>query len=54
MIGISALFSIIGRGGGEFKLPVLITYLTMLPNFDIATISLFCVGLDDSADLLFP
>lgn len=43
MIGISALFSIFGRGGGEFKLPVLITFLTMLPYFDIATISLFCI-----------
>jgi uncharacterized membrane protein YfcA len=43
MIGISALFSIFGRGGGEFKLPVLITVLTMLPYFDIATISLFCI-----------
>ncbi len=43
MMGISALFSIFGRGGGEFKLPVLITVLTMLPYFDIATISLFCI-----------
>lgn len=43
MIAISALFSIFGRGGGEFKLPVLITFLTMLPYFDIATISLFCI-----------
>ena len=43
MFGISALFSIFGRGGGEFKLPVLITVLTMLPYFDIATISLFCI-----------
>ena len=43
MVGISALFSIFGRGGGEFKLPVLITVLTMLPYFDIATISLFCI-----------
>ncbi len=40
---ISALFSIFGRGGGEFKLPVLITFLTMLPYFDIATVSLFAI-----------
>ena len=39
--GISLLFSIFGRGGGEFKLPFFVTFLTMLPFFDLATISLF-------------
>lgn len=39
--GISLIFSIFGRGGGEFKLPFFVTFLTMLPFFDLATISLF-------------
>jgi|GEM_PF-616114 len=38
---IPLVFSIFGRGGGEFKLPFFVTFLTMLPFFDLATISLF-------------
>lgn len=37
---VSLLFSMLGRGGGEFKLPILIAFLS-IPYFDLATISLF-------------
>jgi len=49
---ISLLFSVFGRGGGEFKLPVFVTFLTMLPFFDLATISLFCILLQGATMLV--
>ena len=45
MLFISGLFAIFGRGGGEFKLPVLITCLTMLPFQINAGISQFDIFL---------
>jgi uncharacterized membrane protein YfcA len=39
---IAFVFSMFGRGGGEFILPLLISVLT-LPYFDLATISLFLI-----------
>ncbi|UCH19815.1 MAG: sulfite exporter TauE/SafE family protein [Deltaproteobacteria bacterium] len=39
---IAFVFSMFGRGGGEFILPLLITILS-LPYFDLATISLFLI-----------
>jgi len=49
--GISLLFSVFGRGGGEFKLPIFVTFLTMLPYFNLATISLFCILLQGATML---
>ena len=42
MFVIAGIFSILGRGGGEFYLPILITFLA-IPYFDIATVSLFAI-----------
>jgi len=42
MFIIAGIFSMLGRGGGEFYLPILITFLA-IPYFDIATVSLFAI-----------
>ena len=52
MIFISGIFAIFGRGGGEFKLPVLITCLTMLPFQINAGISQFAIFLQACGMLL--
>jgi uncharacterized protein len=51
MFGISLVFSMLGRGGGEFKLPVLIAFLS-IPYFDLATISLFTIFFQAAAMVL--
>ena len=42
LFGIAFVFSMFGRGGGEFILPLLISILS-LPYFELATISLFLI-----------
>ncbi|MBW1777578.1 MAG: sulfite exporter TauE/SafE family protein [Deltaproteobacteria bacterium] len=42
MFIIAGIFSILGRGGGEFYVPILISFLA-IPYFDIATVSLFAL-----------
>jgi uncharacterized protein len=51
MFFISGLFSMLGRGGGEFYVPVLISFLA-IPYFDIATVSLFALFCQACAMLL--
>lgn len=51
MFIIAGIFSILGRGGGEFYLPVLISFLS-IPYFDIATVSLFAIFLQAFGMLL--
>ena len=51
MFIIAMIFSTLGRGGGEFYLPVLITFLAV-PYFDIATVSLFAIFCQAAAMLL--
>jgi uncharacterized membrane protein YfcA len=51
MFFIAGLFSTLGRGGGEFYLPILITFLA-IPYFDIATVSLFAIFCQACAMLL--
>ena len=51
LLGIAFIFSIFGRGGGEFLLPFLITVLP-LPFFDLASISLFLIFVQGAAMLL--
>ena len=51
MFIIAGIFSILGRGGGEFYLPILISFLA-IPYFDIATVSLFAIFLQAAGMLL--
>lgn len=51
MFVIAGIFSILGRGGGEFYLPILISFLS-IPYFDIATVSLFAIFLQSAGMLL--
>jgi len=51
LFGIAFVFSIFGRGGGEFILPFLITILAQ-PYFDLATISLFLIFTQGAAMLV--